>query len=599
MESEDVCIHTPSRMNPHCGSYVTNEENMLDWEGNMTRQKDRVQILLSDVQDNVAMAASVQISSTEAKVVGTVLERHDVTHDEETHPCWKYVPKEANEISSVLAVVSPALDDEILYRRLVERADLGKFKVSIGSTDAVGGEYLIDDDSATQPLTDNGMSASDSDEDEDQILDEMHDNVTEGEIDLDEIMVSAAHAGKSKGGVDPAHLSKIWRINLTAAEKTLDVVSQNNKRTDDPTLPRNYGTNDRMLRYKHMNNYFFMDTFFATKKSGKSSRGHNCCQLFVTDKGFTCVIPMKSKAEVLQTVKQFAKEIGAPEVIICDMAGEQTSQALVKTFCQEIGATLRVLEEGTLWANKAELHTGLIKEAVQKDIKESYCPLPFWDHCVERRATINNLTAKDLFSLHGSDAHTTLAGEDGDASNLCQCKWYDLCYFREQKQLFPFNREALGQVLGPAKGEGNEMAQWILKANGNAAPRRSSRPLKVHEIHSTTKLKKRMIFDGLIERRWGTSINPLKPNVKGLNDNKFKEYEDEDEPTRAVPDIEDMVHANGKLLNQQPAYDKILHSEVSLQLGESMTVGKVTRRALGPNGTVAGTYDENPCLKTM
>jgi hypothetical protein len=57
--------------------------------------------------------------------------------------------------------------------------------------------------------------------------------------------------------------------------------------------------------------------------------------------------------------------------------------------------------------------------------------------------------------------------------------------------------------------------------------------------------------------------------------------------------------AKGKLLNQQPAYDKILRSEVSLQLGESMTIGRATKRALGPGGTVADTYDGNPCLNTM
>ena len=39
---------------------------------------------------------------------------------------------------------------------------------------------------------------------------------------------------------------------------------------------------------------------------------------------------------------------------------------------------LRVLEEGTPWANKAELYIGLIKEAVRKDMKDSNCPLAFW-----------------------------------------------------------------------------------------------------------------------------------------------------------------------------------------------------------------------------
>jgi hypothetical protein len=198
-----------------------------------------------------------------------------------------------------------------------------------------------------------------------------------------------------------------------------------------------------MLRHKQIGEHFFMDAFFATKKAGKSSRGHNCCQPFVTDKGFVHVVLMKSKAEVLQAAKQFAKEIGAPKAITCDMAGEQTSHAL-KSFCQEIGTTLQVLEEGTPWANKAKLCIGLIKEAVQKDTKESDCPLAFWDHCVEQRACVNNLTAKDLFMLRGTNAHTALTGEDGDTSNLCQRKWHDWCYFREQKGRFPFNKEVLG-----------------------------------------------------------------------------------------------------------------------------------------------------------
>jgi hypothetical protein len=42
---------------------------------------------------------------------------------------------------------------------------------------------------------------------------------------------------------------------------------------------------------------------------------------------------------------------------------------IVKAFCNEIGSTLRALEEGTPWANTAELHIGLLKEVVMNDIK--------------------------------------------------------------------------------------------------------------------------------------------------------------------------------------------------------------------------------------
>eukprot|EP00957_Ditylum_brightwellii_P124442 9483997-Ditylum_brightwellii.AAC.1 len=62
---------------------------------------------------------------------------------------------------------------------------------------------------------------------------------------------------------------------------------------------------------------------------------------------------MKSKSEVEQAVKQFAKEVGALDAI------------------SEIGTTLRILEEGTPWVNKAELYIGLLKEAVRKDMKAS------------------------------------------------------------------------------------------------------------------------------------------------------------------------------------------------------------------------------------
>ena len=31
----------------------------------------------------------------------------------------------------------------------------------------------------------------------------------------------------------------------------------------------------------------------------------------------------------------------------------------------------------------------------------------------------------------------------------------------------------LGRVLGPAKDQGNEMGQWILRANGSVVPRRT------------------------------------------------------------------------------------------------------------------------------
>ena len=153
MNVEDVYyLLTPSMMNPHCDAYATDEKNMLDWKGNMVQRRDRVQILLSDIPEDAAMTASVQVlSSAEARTIDTVLERNVASHDKNAaHPCWQPIPRAANEVSSILASVSPILDDQVLYEHLAVRADLRKFKASIGSTDVSGGEYLAEDDLDTE-----------------------------------------------------------------------------------------------------------------------------------------------------------------------------------------------------------------------------------------------------------------------------------------------------------------------------------------------------------------------------------------------------------------------------------------------------------------
>jgi hypothetical protein len=87
MNVEDVYLLTPSTMNPHCDAYASNEDSMLDWEGNMVQKRDRVQILLSDIPENAAVTASVEISSAEARTIDIVIEGNVASHDENSaHP---------------------------------------------------------------------------------------------------------------------------------------------------------------------------------------------------------------------------------------------------------------------------------------------------------------------------------------------------------------------------------------------------------------------------------------------------------------------------------------------------------------------------------
>ena len=114
------------------------------------------------------------------------------------------------------------------------RNEHGQFAMNIGATSIFDQTYL-DDDDFQDSSDDDDISLDNSDDDFDQI--ELDDDINE--VLLDNFMASTAQAGKSRG-VEPKHLSKIWRISHEDAQRTIDVTTQTSIQTDDPTLSRNY-----------------------------------------------------------------------------------------------------------------------------------------------------------------------------------------------------------------------------------------------------------------------------------------------------------------------------------------------------------------------
>ena len=139
---------------------------------------------------------------------------------------------------------------------------------------------------------------------------------------------------------------------------------------EKPSLERSYSVNDRIIRHKTLDDHFFVETFFSTKKAKKSSSGSVHYQLFVTEKGFINVAPMRSKSEAMLAMKQFAKDIEAREAVITDSTREEKYQE-VKKFLNRIETTLRVFQEGNPWSNRTELCVGILKETFAKQTKET------------------------------------------------------------------------------------------------------------------------------------------------------------------------------------------------------------------------------------
>ena len=236
-EPEDVYVLTPTTWNPHSEAYVINEESMLDWEGNMKHEKDHEsRVMLEDISSDDTMISSLALCEKEQMAISSYF----VDHDEDINATHGFE------------------DEHQLYQALNMRNEHGQFAMNIGATSILDQSYLDDDDSQDSS-DDDDTSQDNSDDDFDPI--EL-DNDT-NEVLLDNFMASTTQA---------KHRSKIWRISHEDAQRTIDVTTQMSTQTDDPTLSRNYSTNDRMLRYKRIKDlFFFMDTFFATKKGGQSS----------------------------------------------------------------------------------------------------------------------------------------------------------------------------------------------------------------------------------------------------------------------------------------------------------------------------------------
>ena len=85
-ECENVLSLTPSGpWDPNTKVYAQNEQNMTDHEGDMIEEKHRVQILLSDIHEDVSLNNEHQISDVEARMVDTNFEGIDLTPKPSEH----------------------------------------------------------------------------------------------------------------------------------------------------------------------------------------------------------------------------------------------------------------------------------------------------------------------------------------------------------------------------------------------------------------------------------------------------------------------------------------------------------------------------------
>ena len=216
-----------------------------------------------------------------------------------------------------------------------------------------------------------------------------------------------------------------WGIGIETAKNTICATTQLCVKGAEPTLNRRFKNNDRMLRYPRITSDVFMDTLFASKKSGKSSRGYSCCQIFATPFGNVMGIPIiyKKGHNVTNTMKIYFKEIGVPPDLIADGARDQVQVEALR-LANQSGYQIVELDKGTPDTNRAKRYIQMLNNETKLDLVDSDSLMVFWCYCMERRAQIINTTVRENYPFQQETLHSKITGRPCDISDLCRYGWY-------------------------------------------------------------------------------------------------------------------------------------------------------------------------------
>jgi hypothetical protein len=142
--------------------------------------------------------------------------------------------------------------------------------------------------------------------------------------DMEDVIDSAMASATARfaSGVSPVHLSKIWRISHEEAKRTLENTSHLLHRGQQtPSCQESTGLTTECSDTDGSKTISTWIPSLLLRRVESLAGDIAAASCLSQTKGFVYTVPMKRKGEVLLAMKQFAKEIGAPDAFVADMSG--------------------------------------------------------------------------------------------------------------------------------------------------------------------------------------------------------------------------------------------------------------------------------------
>jgi len=421
--------------------------------------------------------------------------------------------------------------------------------------------------------------------------------------------LEAVYSRTRHSKVNAEHLSKIWDIPLSTAQKTMRVTTASGVRNVTTFPYRRYRDLGSNLYRKHVKGHWFADSLKAKVKSIDQKQN----AVVYTNGRYTTCFPIEKETdeEFAKSYDQFVEEIGdPPEHLTTDMAPAFVGR--LTKFRKNLTAD-RVKftnsESGRKNQNyAAEAEIGMLRRKWRRMKQQRGIPDRLWSFGMKHIASISQFLPR---GRNGRSSWEEVHGRTPPIAEHADFGLYDLVWYYDHAG-DKNNPQRLGRWLGVSPNVGSDLTFFIISATGDITSNSSVQHVTVDDwLNPDIQARIRRFDERLAER--------LDPANHGIPENELagaSQIDDDmavprDETAYGGPETTptegDYGGPDGSMSqNRLPdvdefpdderGYDQYLNAELMFQIGDNFKRGRVVKRARGLNGETFGTASSNPIL---
>ena len=257
--------------------------------------------------------------------------------------------------------------------------------------------------------------------------------------------------------VGPEELARKWNVGLQTAKDTLSVTLQDGVRTSVHPMMRRVRVDHLHLHRQRLRGTWYADTLYSKVKS---ILGNAYANVFTQGK-YTKVIPMSAKADAGKSLMDFTDDVGIPERLVTDGAGEFTGKntEFIK-HARRMRMKLHTTEQGRKNQNHAaEREIGFLAVRWRQRMRKKQVPRRLWDFGLIYESKIISRMVRS------KDRRTGYEEVTGDTPNIAEWldfEFYDLVWWLDRPKKPDVNDKSrrLARWLGVSHHVGSDLCYW-------------------------------------------------------------------------------------------------------------------------------------------